>query len=87
MGRTFLKTYIPIYLIGISPGSRPEGPARHTVWENLRKFGFLKAKTQLRLCNQLIRSVGNDWRKTGLQYSVDMPLFDDCMYSDQSKIS
>lgn len=81
MGRHFENLY-PDYLSDF-PGSRPEGPAAIQVG-NYGSLVFEGEETNYAFVTNNIDQL-EQIAETGLQYSVDDALFDDCMYSDQIK--
>ncbi len=79
MGRHFEQCF-PDYLSDF-PGSRPEGPAA----VQIGSFGnlvFEGEETNYAFVANNINQL-EQIAETGLQYSVDTALFDDCMYGDQ----
>ena len=81
MGRHFENLY-PDYLSDF-PGSRPEGPAAIQIG-NYGSLVFEGEETNYAFVTNNIDQL-EQIAETGLQYSVDDALFDDCMYSDQIK--
>lgn len=81
MGRHFEYLY-PDYLSDF-PGSRPEGPAAIQIG-NYGSLVFEGEETNYAFVTNNIDQL-EQIAETGLQYSVDDALFDDCMYSDQIK--
>ena len=81
MGRHFEHLY-PDYLSDF-PGSRPEGPAAIQVG-NYGSLVFEGEETNYAFVTNNIDQL-EQIAETGLQYSVDESLFDNCMYSDQIK--
>ena len=81
MGRHFEYLY-PDYLSDF-PGSRPEGPAAIQVG-NYGSLVFEGEETNYAFVTNNIDQL-EQIAETGLQYSVEDSLFDNCMYSDQIK--
>jgi len=81
MGRHFENLY-PDYLSDF-PGSRPEGPAAIQVG-NYGSLVFEGDETNYAFVTNNIDQL-EQIAETGLQYSVEESLFDNCMYSDQIK--
>ncbi|MDL5514110.1 DUF1501 domain-containing protein [Arenibacter sp. M-2] len=81
MGRHFEHLY-PDYLSDF-PGSRPEGPAAIQVG-NYGSLVFEGEETNYAFVTNNIDQL-EQIAETGLQYSVEDSLFDNCMYSDQIK--
>ncbi|RAJ11585.1 DUF1501 domain-containing protein [Arenibacter echinorum] len=81
MGRHFEYLY-PDYLSDF-PGSRPEGPAAIQVG-NYGSLVFEGEETNYAFVTNNIDQL-EQIAETGLQYSIEDSLFDNCMYSDQIK--
>jgi uncharacterized protein (DUF1501 family) len=81
MGRHFEQCF-PDYLSDF-PGSRPEGPAAVQIGQ----FGSLVFEGEETNYAFVANNIDQleEIAETGLQYSVDQALFDDCMYGDQLK--
>ncbi|MFK5972549.1 MAG: DUF1501 domain-containing protein [Flavobacteriaceae bacterium] len=81
MGRHFEYLY-PDYLSDF-PGSRPEGPAAIQIG-NYGNLVFEGEETNYAFVTNNVDQL-EQIAETGLQYSIDDALFDDCMYGDQIK--
>ncbi len=79
MGRHFENLY-PNYLSDL-PGSRPEGPAAIQIG-SYGNLVFEGEETNYAFVTNNVDQL-QQIAETGVQYSVDEALFDDCMYGDQ----
>ena len=79
MGRHFEECF-PDYLANF-PGSRPEGPAAIQIG-NFGNLLFEGEETNYAFVTNNVAQL-EQVAQTGLQYSVDRALFDNCMYGDQ----